>query len=32
MSIAAALFTESQARLYRWLFGQPEREFHLSEL
>ncbi|MEN9481649.1 MAG: hypothetical protein RLZZ298_3044 [Pseudomonadota bacterium] len=32
MSIAAALFTDSQARLYRWLFGQPERSYHLSEL
>lgn len=32
MSIASALFTDSQSRLYRWLFGQPEREFHLSEL
>jgi predicted nucleotidyltransferase len=32
MSIAAALFSESQSRLYRWLFGQPERSFHLSEL
>ena len=32
MSIAAALFSESQSRVFRWLFGQPEREFHLSEL
>lgn len=32
MSIASALFTDSQSRVYRWLFGQPEREFHLSEL
>jgi predicted nucleotidyltransferase len=32
MSIAAALFSDSQSRLFRWLFGQPEREFHLSEL
>lgn len=32
MSIATALFTDSQARLFRWLFGQPERAFHLSEL
>jgi predicted nucleotidyltransferase len=32
MSIAAALFSDSQARVFRWLFGQPEREFHLSEL
>jgi predicted nucleotidyltransferase len=32
MSIATALFSDSQARVFRWLFGQPEREFHLSEL
>lgn len=32
MSLATALFTESQSRLYPWLFGQPERSFHLSEL
>lgn len=32
MSISSALFTDSQSRVYRWLFGQPEREFHLSEL
>jgi len=32
MSIAAAIFSESQCRLFRWLFGQPERSFHLSEL
>lgn len=32
MSIATALFTDSQARLFRWLFGQPERSYHLSEL
>lgn len=32
MSIATALFTESQSRVFRWLFGQPERGFHLSEL
>lgn len=32
MSIANALFTESQTRLFRWLFGQPERTFHMSEL
>jgi predicted nucleotidyltransferase len=32
MSIASALFSDSQSRVYRWLFGQPEREFHLSEL
>lgn len=32
MSIATAIFSESQSRLFRWLFGQPERSFHLSEL
>jgi len=32
MSIATALFSDSQARLFRWLFGQPERSYHLSEL
>ncbi len=32
MSIASALFSDSQSRVYRWLFGQPERDFHLSEL
>ena len=32
MSIASALFSESQSRVFRWLFGQPGRAFHLSEL
>lgn len=32
MSISAALFSESQSRLFRWLFVQPERSYHLSEL
>jgi len=32
MSTASALFSDSQSRVFRWLFGQPEREFHLSEL
>jgi DNA-binding transcriptional ArsR family regulator len=32
MSIASALFSDSQSRVFRWLFGQPERAFHLSEL
>lgn len=32
MSIAAALFSDSQTRVLRWLFGQPERGFHLNEL
>lgn len=32
MSIAAAMFTDSQAKVFAWLFGQPERSYHLSEL
>lgn len=32
MSIATALFSDSQSKVFRWLFGQPERGFHLSEL
>ncbi len=32
MSIASALFTHSQAQTYAWLFGQPGRSYHLSEL
>lgn len=32
MSLSAALFSDSQTRVFQWLFGQPEREFHLSEL
>lgn len=32
MSFATALFSDSQSRVFQWLFGQPEREFHLSEL
>ena len=32
MSIAAALLSDSQSRLFRWLFGQPERSYHLNEL
>ncbi|MFO1264138.1 MAG: nucleotidyltransferase domain-containing protein [Rhodoferax sp.] len=32
MTIAKALFTESQIRLFPWLFGQPQRAFHLNEL
>ena len=31
-SVGAALFSESQSRVFRWLFGQPERSYHLSEL
>ena len=32
MNISAAIFTDSQSRLYSWLFGQPERAYHLNEL
>ena len=32
MSLANAIFTDRQARLFRWLFGQPERSFFLNEL
>lgn len=32
MSVFSALFTHSQSRLFIWLFGQPERAFHLNEL
>lgn len=32
MPIASALFSDSQSRVMRWLFGQPDRGFHLSEL
>jgi predicted nucleotidyltransferase len=32
MSIASVLFSESQSRLYRWVFGEPKRSYHLSEL
>lgn len=32
MSISSALFSDSQARVLQWLFGQPERSYHLSEL
>lgn len=32
MSIASALFSDSQSRVLLWLFGQPERSYHLSEL
>jgi len=32
MSIATALFSESQSRVLLWLFGQPGRSYHLSEL
>lgn len=32
MSIADAIFSDSQSRVFRWLFGQPDRSYHLSEL
>jgi predicted nucleotidyltransferase len=32
MTIADAIFSPSQRKLYRWLFGQPERSYHLNEL
>ena len=32
MNIGSALFTDSQSRLYVWLFGQPDRAYHLNEL
>lgn len=32
MNISAAIFTDSQSRLYSWLFGQPDRAYHLNEL
>lgn len=32
MSIASAILTDRQVRLFAWIFGQPMRRFHLSEL
>ncbi|MGV0999302.1 MAG: nucleotidyltransferase domain-containing protein [Fluviibacter sp.] len=32
MSIKEALFSDSQAKVYLWIFGQPQRAYHLSEL
>lgn len=32
MSIVAAVLSDSQSRLFRWLFGQAERTYHLNEL
>ena len=32
MSIASSIFSGSQSRVYQWLFGQPERSYHMSEL
>ena len=32
MSLKDAVFTDSQAKVYLWIYGQPERSYHLSEL
>jgi predicted nucleotidyltransferase len=32
MSMGDALFSDAQSRVFRWLFGFPDRSFHLSEL
>ena len=32
MSLKDAVFTGSQAKVYLWIYGQPERSYHLSEL
>lgn len=32
MSLKNAIFTDSQAKVYLWIYGQPERSYHLSEL
>ena len=32
MTLASSLFTDSQSRLFNWLFGQPQRAYHLNEL
>ena len=32
MTISSALFSDSQSRVWGWIFGQPERAYHLSEL
>jgi predicted nucleotidyltransferase len=32
MSLADALLTDAQSRVFRWVFGHPDRSFHLSEL
>lgn len=32
MSIASSILSDSQARVYQWLFGQPERSYHMNEL
>jgi len=32
MSLKDALFSDSQAKVYIWIFGQPHRAYHLNEL
>lgn len=32
MSLSSALFPERKSRVFKWLFGLPERAFHLNEL
>jgi predicted nucleotidyltransferase len=32
MTLSLAIFSDRQSRLFRWLFGQPDRSFHLNEL
>jgi predicted nucleotidyltransferase len=32
MPISTALFSDSQSRVFQWIFGQPERAYHLNEL
>jgi len=32
MSLTNALFTDRRSRVFRWLFGLPDRSFHLNEL
>jgi predicted nucleotidyltransferase len=32
MSLKDALFSDSQAKVFIWIFGQPQRAYHLSEL
>ena len=32
MSLAASLFSPAQAKVLTWLFGQPERWYHVNEL
>lgn len=32
MALSHAIFSDRQARLFRWLFGQPDRSFFLNEL